>query len=114
MVRNLIWNPQTTFASAGVSFPPFSFCGNLTVPRRLTAFPLSLVFMSDNVHPPLRIVAESSRGISAGNAKKHVEAFLADYEARMVTKGGDTHVTSQLLKVKSALEKEGKKDKDEA
>jgi len=77
------------------------------IPERL---PLSLLklTMSDNVHSPLRIVAESSKPVSATAAKAHVEAFLADYGNRMTTKGGDTTVIVQLHKLSGALEKEKK------
>ncbi|KIJ32479.1 hypothetical protein M422DRAFT_35785 [Sphaerobolus stellatus SS14] len=69
--------------------------------------------MSDNVHPPLRILPEDGRSVSAKTAQAHVEAFLSDYGNRMATKGGDTTVTTQLHKLKNVLEKEEKEKKEE-
>lgn len=65
--------------------------------------------MSDTLHPPLRIAVEGGESVSASAEKSHVGAFLEDYASRMATKGGDATMTTQLQKLKKALEKEQKK-----
>lgn len=64
--------------------------------------------MSDNAHPPLRLTVDTFERASSKTIRSHLDAFLADYNMRMASKGGDTTVTTQVQKLRSSLSRTNK------
>jgi hypothetical protein len=67
--------------------------------------------MDDNRQPPLRISISSVKNVSKKTVKSHIDAFLINYD-RIGTRGEDTTVTTQLLKLKDALGEKAAKKKE--
>ncbi|KAL0954198.1 hypothetical protein HGRIS_005326 [Hohenbuehelia grisea] len=62
--------------------------------------------------PPTHIQPVSGAQITAKDAQKRIERFLADYQARSLSaqgSGGDTALTVQLQKLSAALKEDSKK-----
>lgn len=71
----------------------------------------SLILM-DNINPPPRITATTSKNLSAKRAQTRLQAFLDDFENRnSALKGGDKTVTVQLQKLNRALLDERQRQK---
>jgi len=62
--------------------------------------------MDSSAAPPPRILVQRSTPIAAENARSRLDAFLADFEVRTATKGGDSAITMQLQKLSAALSDE--------
>ncbi|KAI0248752.1 hypothetical protein BJV78DRAFT_770048 [Lactifluus subvellereus] len=66
----------------------------------------------DNINPPPRITATTSKNLSTKRAQIHLQAFLDDFENRnSALKGGDKTVTVQLQKLNRALLDERQRQK---
>ncbi|KAJ7097223.1 hypothetical protein B0H15DRAFT_879855 [Mycena belliarum] len=65
--------------------------------------------MDSPLHPPLRIDALSRKALSTKSAQKCLESFLQDFQDRTTAaQSGQTAVTVQVQKLKTALKEERK------
>ncbi|KAJ7083813.1 hypothetical protein C8R44DRAFT_722024 [Mycena epipterygia] len=63
--------------------------------------------MDAPLHPPLRINALSSKGLTSKSTQKRLEAFLQDFQDRTTAaQSGHTAATVQVHKLKDALKEE--------
>ncbi|KAJ7197741.1 hypothetical protein GGX14DRAFT_525986 [Mycena pura] len=62
--------------------------------------------MDAPLHPPLRVVALSSKPLTKKGTRKRLEVFLQDLQDRTTTSRGGTAVTVQVQKLRDALREE--------
>ncbi|KDQ21052.1 hypothetical protein BOTBODRAFT_169713 [Botryobasidium botryosum FD-172 SS1] len=68
--------------------------------------------MDTPLHPPLRISCLSATPLPAVQAQAQLAHFVANFQQRTRTQGGDTTISVQLEKFEAALRQEVKASKE--